>query len=240
MPGVRTFDIASVKEGDHCPTCGGELKLNRGIEVGNIFQLGAKYTDKMNMKYIDENGKAQTPIMGCYGIGIGRLMASVAEVRNDEKGVVWPVSIAPWKMSIISLSPKNDNNSLVDDNSKNLYNSLRSNGLDVIWDDRKASAGEKFADADLLGIPMQFVISPRNLEKGLIEWKERATGNKGFVSIEEAAQFATQWLASETEKLNILADNVKPLPQAEISNVQKTDNKIGIFQQFLKAKWQNG
>lgn len=87
---------------------------------------------------------------------------------------------------------------------------------------------------------MQFVVSPRNLEKGLIEWKERATGNKGFVSIEEVTQFAIQWLASETNKLNFLADNVKPLPQAEISNVQKIDNKTGIFQQLLKAKRQNG
>lgn len=240
MPNVRVFDIAAVKEGDHCVTCGSELKLNRGIEVGNIFQLGEKYTSKMNMRYIDENGKAQTPIMGCYGIGIGRLMASVAEVRNDEKGIIWPVSIAPWKMSIISLSPKNDNNSLVDDNSKKLYTSLRSNGIDVIWDDRKASAGEKFADADLLGIPMQFVVSPRNLEKGLVEWKERATGNKGFIPVEEVTQFATNWFSTEMAKLNSFADNVKPLPQEEISNTPKVDNKIGIFQQMLKAKRQNG
>ena len=173
-------------------------------------------------------------------IGIGRLMASVAEVRNDEKGIIWPVSIAPWKMSIISLSPKNDNNSLVDENSKKLYTSLRSNGIDVIWDDRKASAGEKFADADLLGIPMQFVVSPRNLEKGLIEWKERATGNKGFIHVEEVTQFPTNWFSKEMAKLNSFADNVKPLPQAEISNTPKIDKKIGIFQHMLKAKRQNG
>ena len=216
-----------------------EIKDNRGIEVGNIFQLGEKYTSKMNMRYIDENGKQQTPIMGCYGIGIGRLMASVAEVRNDEKGIIWPVSLAPWKMSIISLSPKNGNDTSIDDNAKKIYTSLRANGLDVIWDDRKASAGEKFADADLLGIPMQFVVSPRNLEKGLIEWKERATGNKGFVSIDEVTQFATQWFSTEMDKLNANADNVKPLPQAEISNAPKADNKIGIFRQILNSKRQN-
>lgn len=239
MPNARIFDVASVKEGDRCINCGSELKINRGIEVGNIFQLGEKYTSKMNMRYIDENGKQQTPIMGCYGIGIGRLMASVAEVRNDEKGIIWPVSLAPWKMSIISLSPKNGNDTSIDDNAKKIYTSLRANGLDVIWDDRKASAGEKFADADLLGIPMQFVVSPRNLEKGLIEWKERATGNKGFVSIDEVTQFATQWFSTEMDKLNANADNVKPLPQAEISNAPKVDNKIGIFRQILNSKRQN-
>lgn len=211
IPNAKTFDVASVNEGDPCAKCGGKLHLNRGIEVGNIFQLGDKYTNKMNMKYIDENGKPQTPIMGCYGIGIGRLMASVAEVRNDEMGPIWPVSIAPWNVSIASLSQKNGEYD-VDGNSENLYKELKEKGIDVIWDDRKLSPGEKFADADLLGIPLQFVISPRTLEQGMVEWKERATGKKGTVEIEQAASMADMWIKKERNKLDIMAEKVQPLP----------------------------
>lgn len=224
---VKYFDIASVRDGDICSKCGGSLKLNRGIEVGNIFQLGTKYTEKMNMSYIDENGKSQTPIMGCYGIGIGRLMASVAEVRNDEKGPIWPITIAPWKLSLISLSPKNDTET-VDTCSQKLYETLRKKSIDVLWDDRKASAGEKFADADLLGIPLHYVVSSRNLEKGLIEWKERATGNKGFVPVEQAISFAEAWISEETHKINSLADKVKPLSLDEISNKSVQKNNINM------------
>lgn len=238
FPSVKTFDVASVNEGDNCVNCGSQLKLNRGIEVGNIFQLGAKYTEKMGMKYTDENGKPQTPIMGCYGIGIGRLMASVAEAKNDDRGIIWPVSIAPWKISIIELSNKNDESSQSNDNSKNLYNSLRAKGIEAIWDDRKASAGEKFADADLLGIPMQFVVSPRNLEKGLIEWKERASGEKGFVEIDKAVDFATNWIQQENDKINTIAERVKPLPNEEISNEAQTSNKIGVFKMMIMNKRQ--
>lgn len=217
MPNIKYVDIASVNNGDTCSKCGGKLTLNRGIEVGNIFQLGSKYTEKMKMSYIDEEGRAKTPIMGCYGIGIGRLMASVAEVRNDEKGPVWPVTIAPWKLSLVSLYQKNGGET-IDENSQKLYDDLRKKGIDVLWDDRKSSAGEKFADADLLGIPLHFVVSPRNLENGQIEWKERATGNKGFVSVEQAVSFAETWIAKETHKINSTADKIKPLPTEEISN----------------------
>lgn len=234
MPNVFTFDVAAVREGDVCVNCGGDIKLYRGIEVGNIFQLGKKYTDKMNMRYLDENGKSQTPIMGCYGIGIGRLMASVAEVKNDDKGIVWPVSIAPWKMSIISLSAKNEDiNSQINDNSKQIYTSLREHGLDVIWDDRKTSAGEKFADADLLGIPMQFIVSPRNLENNMIEWKERATGNKGFVALDDVVQFAVDWYKQEMDKLENSANQVKDLPQSEISNKIEQNSNLLMFAKVL-------
>ena len=154
-------------------------------------------------------------------------MASVAEVRNDEKGPIWPITIAPWKLSLISLSPKNDTET-VDTCSQKLYETLRKKGIVVLWDDRKASAGEKFADADLLGIPLHYVVSPRNLEKGLIEWKERATGNKGFVPVEQAISFAEAWISKETHKINSLADKVKPLPLDEISNKSIQKNNINM------------
>ena len=223
----KYFDVASVRSGDICSKCGGRLELHRGIEVGNIFQLGTKYTDKMGMTYVDENGKTQTPIMGCYGIGVGRLMASVAEVKNDERGPIWPITIAPWKLSLISLPSKNDNGT-IDECSQNLYESLRAKGVDVLWDDRKASAGEKFADADLLGAPLHFVVSPRNLEQGMIEWKERATGNKGFVPVDKAVAFAESWILKETHRLNVFADRVKPLPADEISNQAETKTDVNV------------
>lgn len=218
MPDAEIADVAAVKEGDVCAICGEKLDICRGIEVGNIFQLGTKYTDKMNMRYVDENGTLQTPIMGCYGIGIGRLMASVAEVKNDEKGLIWPVSIAPWQVSVIMLSQKNETNPEAEKTAQNLYAECEALGLEVLLDDRKTSAGEKFADADLIGIPLQLIVSPRNLEQGVVEYKERATGNKGFVKIDETASFAKRWVENQMSKIMQSAQNVEPLPTSEISN----------------------
>ena len=219
MKEVQTVDVASVKEGDRCVHCGGKISLNRGIEVGNIFQLGTKYTDKMGMTFINEEGKQQTPIMGCYGIGIGRLMASVAEVSNDEKGLIWPATIAPWKVAIIMLSAKNDTEGKSKAVSDKIYNELRAKGMDVLYDDRTASAGEKFADADLLGLPLHFVVSPRNLENGVVEYKVRATGEKGTVPVQNATKFALAWYAKELKKAELAADKVMPLPDREVSNM---------------------
>lgn len=218
MPNTEIADIASVKEGDFCCHCGQKLEICRGIEVGNIFQLGTKYSDRMNMRYIDENGQPQTPIMGCYGIGIGRLMASVAEVKNDQFGLVWPVSIAPWHVCVIMLSAKDENLTDVESLAQKLDQECQQKGLEVLLDDRKTSAGEKFADADLLGIPLQLIVSPRNLAQGIVEWKERATGHKGFVQIKEAAAFAQKWYENEMNKIRQTAENVQPLPTDEISN----------------------
>ena len=189
MPDAEICDVAAVKEGDYCANCGEKLDICRGIEVGNIFQLGTKYTDKMNMRYVDENGNLQTPIMGCYGIGMGRLMASVAEVKNDEKGLIWPLSIAPWKVSLIMLSQKNEIDPEVERVAQNLYETCQAHNIDVLLDDRKTSAGEKFADADLMGIPLQLIISPRNLAQNLIEYKEREGNGREFVKVEEVVEF---------------------------------------------------
>ena len=235
MPNHSVYDVATVRQGDTCKYCGAKLEFNRGIEVGNIFQLGTKYTEKMNMRYADENGHPQTPIMGCYGIGIGRLMASIAEKCNDDKGLVWPVTVAPWKASIITLSSKKGG-ATSQETSQNLYEQMRSKGLDVLWDDREVSAGEKFADADLLGIPLQFVVSPRNIENGVVEWKKRASGEKGFVEIDKAVEFASEWIKAETEILNTFADNVKPLPQSEISNSSAEGGSNIVLQKLISSK----
>ncbi len=205
MPNAEFADVSAVQDGDKCQCCGAPIIINRGIEVGNIFQLGDKYTRAMKMTYTDENGVLQTPIMGCYGIGIGRLMASVAEVKNDDRGPIWPVSIAPWTVSIAALTPKDGGTSTIDA-SNELYNNLKNAGVDVILDDRATSAGEKFADIDLLGVPLQFVVSQKTLANNQAEYKIRATGEKGMIDLENAAEFAIKWLADENAKLMASAD----------------------------------
>lgn len=196
IPNAEIFDVISVQNNDICSKCGQSINIHRGIEVGNIFQLGDKYTKSMNMSYIDENAKSNTPIMGCYGIGVGRLMASVIEAKHDERGPIWPVSIAPWKISIAILNNKSENKS-IQERAESIYESLLNIGIDTIFDDRDTSAGEKFADIDLLGIPLQFVISQRTLEQDSAEWKIRKTGEKGMVKLDEVVQFAQKWINTE-------------------------------------------
>ncbi|MBQ3785454.1 MAG: proline--tRNA ligase [Alphaproteobacteria bacterium] len=194
------IEVSAVQDGDICKECGGKIVLNRGIEVGNIFQLGDKYTKPMKMTYTDENGALQTPIMGCYGIGIGRLMASVMEAKHDDRGPIWPVSIAPWETSIVALSNKNNDDSTIMC-ARNLYKDMQAAGVEVLFDGRNTSAGEKFADIDLLGIPLQFVISQRTLEQGCAEWKVRATGEKGLVDLKQVVSMATNWIDAENKRI---------------------------------------
>lgn len=197
---VEFADITAVKEGDRCSECGAPINLSRGIEVGNIFQLGDKYTKPMKMTYADEQGKLQVPIMGCYGIGIGRLMASVAEVKNDSRGPIWPVTIAPWEVSVTALKPQASEGK-VGETARKIYAEMQAQGIDVIFDGREASAGEKFADIDLLGIPLQIVISQKTLERGVAEWKCRATGERGEAALNQVVQKAQNWLQGENKKI---------------------------------------
>lgn len=208
LPDAEFVDISSVQDGDVCAQCGAAIKINRGIEVGNIFQLGDKYTNPMKMTYVDENGASQTPIMGCYGIGIGRLMASVIEACHDDRGPIWPVSIAPWTVSVTSIHAKDESVS-TEDAARIAYRDLQSAGIDVILDDRATTAGEKFADIDLLGVPLQFVVSQKTLADGKAEWKVRATGEKGLVDLDKITKMATEWIASENQKLMASADKAK-------------------------------
>lgn len=164
---IKVFsDIAKVKAGEHCPVCGSPLTIENGIEVGNIFQLGTKYTKAMGMTVLNNEGKAINPIMGCYGIGVGRALASVAEESHDEKGLIWPMSIAPWQVYLCALRL---DDKVVNEKAYALYEEMQTQGIEVLFDDRDVSAGVKFSDCDLMGIPLRVVISPRSLANGQAE-----------------------------------------------------------------------
>jgi len=215
LPDAEIFDVCMVAADDICKKCGGKIMVSRGIEVGNIFQLGDKYSASMGLTYMDENGESKTPIMGSYGIGIGRLVASVIEARNDERGPIWPVSIAPWPVSLAAIYSKTDDGA-IDAAADALYKNMMANGLDVIFDDRKISAGEKFADIDLLGVPLQFVISPKTLEQDSVEWKIRETGEKGLVKISDTVSYAQKWIADENARILQTANNARGIPAGEL------------------------
>ena len=169
----ESFDIAKVKPGQKCPVCGAELTVENGIEIGNIFQLGTKYTESMGMTVLNAEGKAVNPIMGCYGIGVGRAIASIAEESADEKGLNWPMSVAPWHVYLCVIRPDDER---VRAKAEELYAELEKRGVEVLMDDRAQSAGFKFADCDLMGIPLRLVVSPRALERDEAEIKIRSTG----------------------------------------------------------------
>lgn len=165
------FDVAKALEGGVCPVCGKQsLRVSRGIEVGNIFQLGEKYTRAMGMQYIDREGRLQYPIMGCYGIGVGRLAAAVCEVRHDDYGPIWPMAIAPWQVEICALKAVDPQ---VKETAETLYAELSKAGVEVLFDDRPVSAGVMFSDADLLGVPLRLVVSPKTCKKGIVEFSAR-------------------------------------------------------------------
>lgn len=160
-------DFAKLPDGGICPCCKKKtISISRGIEVGNIFQLGTKYTKSMNMTYLDKDGKAQYPIMGCYGIGVGRLAASVCEAHHDEYGPVWPMAIAPWQVHLCCLRSDDE---AAKECADRLYEELQGSGIEVIYDDRKVRPGVMFSDADLLGVPVRVIVSPRNLEESVAE-----------------------------------------------------------------------
>lgn len=153
-----------------CPVCGKPLDEHRGIEIGNIFQLGDKYSKSMHLEYTAQDGTKKNPIMGCYGIGVGRAMASVIEESADDNGPIWNMEIAPYKVHIVTMADKTGES---DKLGQKIHDYLTQKGIEVILDNRDIRAGEKFADADLLGAPVRLIVSPKNLEKGVIEVKYR-------------------------------------------------------------------
>ncbi len=168
---VEYVDVSKIKTGGICPHCGKKtIEVKRGIEVGNIFQLGTKYSKAMNMTFTDDEGNEKNPIMGCYGIGIGRLAASVCEVRHDDNGPIWPISIAPWQVHLCCMRVDQEECRNAADK---LYTDLMDAGVEVIYDDRDVRAGAMFADADLLGVPVRVVVGPKNLKNGQIELSTR-------------------------------------------------------------------
>ncbi|MBI5078046.1 MAG: prolyl-tRNA synthetase [Candidatus Yonathbacteria bacterium] len=157
-----------------CPKCHGKnLRTETSVEVGNIFELKTKYSAPFNLSYKDEEGKEQTVVMGCYGIGLGRVLGTVVEVLGDEKGLVWPASISPFNVHLVDLANTIE--------ARQLYDELVAAGVEVLWDDRDLRAGEKFAESDLIGIPIRVVVSAKTIESGKLEVKTRATGEVSMV-----------------------------------------------------------
>ena len=178
-------DIAQAEDGAPCPHCEGKLEAKRGVEVGNIFKLGTRYTEALGATYLDENGKAQPIVMGSYGIGVGRLLACVAEEHHDDYGLIWPVSIAPYPLHLVVLSSKDG---AAEEAGDALYQELVEAGLEPLYDDRDERAGVKFNDADLIGLPLRVTVSSRSLEKGGVEFKRRDQDERWIVPVEETRQ----------------------------------------------------
>lgn len=176
-------DVRLVVAGDACPTCEGTLLSARGIEVGQIFQLGTKYSEAMGASYIDEEGQQQPIIMGSYGIGVSRTAAAAIEQNHDDNGIIWPVSIAPYEVSIVVLNYDRDEQKEIADG---IYNQLNERGIEVILDDRIESAGKKFADSDLIGFPLQVVIGSRTIKSGNVEVKVRSTSERKEYPLDKA------------------------------------------------------
>lgn len=179
-------DFAKIQEGGICPHCGKPaVTVSRGIEVGNIFQLGTKYTKSMNMTYIDANGEARYPVMGCYGIGVGRLAASICEAHHDDYGPIWPLAVAPWQVHLCAVRA---DDAEVQAYANKLYEELQNKGVEVIYDDRRVSAGVMFSDADLIGVPFRVIVSPRNIRQNIIEIVSRDKSLSIHVSMNSAVE----------------------------------------------------
>lgn len=176
---VNTDDFHTKAEGDLCPKCAGsKLRAGKAAEVGNVFDLGQKYPQAFEMTYVDRNGETKYPIMGCYGIGISRTMGVLVEKFHDDKGIVWPKNVAPYMVHLVDLQQM--------DKAQEVYDVLTKAGIEVLWDDRAGvTAGEKFADADLIGCPVRLVVSQRSLDKGGIEFKLRQETDSQIVSTEK-------------------------------------------------------
>jgi len=182
---VEVVDIANAREGDPDPLDGLPLIMKRGIEVGNIFQLGTKYSEIMNCKYLDTQGKSQPMIMGCYGIGVERSMASVIEQSHDKYGPIWPFAIAPFEVHLCGL---NINKEGVGEAAEKIYDELIQAGVDVLFDDRNEKAGVAFNDADLIGVPFRLIVSPKNVAEGQVEFKTRDGQQKDMWGMDEAVE----------------------------------------------------
>jgi prolyl-tRNA synthetase len=178
-------DIAQAHAGDECPRCSGKLSSTRGIEVGHIFKLGTFLSEKLGALFIDAEGVSRPIVMGCYGIGLDRLLAAAIEVNHDDKGIIWPIAIAPYHIYLCSLRPENPEVAAA---AEKLYNDLEAQGFEVLFDDRNESPGVKFNDADLLGIPIRVTVSPRTLEKNSAEIKKRSEKEAQIVPLEGITQ----------------------------------------------------
>jgi prolyl-tRNA synthetase len=184
-------DLRTITPEDQCPRCGGRMELTRGIEVGHIFMLGLKYSEAMHAVFLDENGKEQIMIMGCYGIGVSRVAAAAIEQNHDEHGIVFPPPVAPFECMLLNLDPRSEE---VNAKVEEMYALLQGMGVEVLMDDREERPGVKFKDADLLGIPAQIVVGGKGLARGIVECKDRRTGEKGELPVDNFEQDFAAWI----------------------------------------------
>jgi prolyl-tRNA synthetase len=178
-------DLVTVVPGDPCPRCGNPLSIDRGIEVGHVFQLGTKYAEALDARYTDERGEQHPMVMGSYGIGVSRVLAAVAEEYHDEHGLSWPAALAPYTVHLIVVPGRGDAAAGVIAEAERVYDELRAQGIDVLYDDRDVSPGVKFADADLVGVPLQLVVGAKGVGRGVVERKVRATGERDELPLHE-------------------------------------------------------
>ncbi len=186
------YDLAEVREGDPCPKCGKPLKISKGLEVGHIFLLGTRYSEPMRAYFVDRDGKERPIVMGCYGIGVSRLMSAIVEQSHDENGIVWPVNVAPFELEILPLNVSDEAQKNL---AESLYREALREGIDTIIDDRDERAGFKFKDADLVGIPVRVVVG-RKAKEGKVEIQIRKTGERFDFSAEEAIKKVKEILTS--------------------------------------------
>lgn len=199
VAGATYTDVSKIIEGGICPKCGKKsIHISRGIEVGNIFQLGTKYTETMNMQYLDAEGESHYPVMGCYGIGVGRLAASACEAHHDDYGPIWPISIAPWQVHLCCLRADDPDAKKYADS---LYNALQKEHIEVIYDDRGVRPGVMFSDADLLGVPIRLVVSPRNMKESVVELSSRDKSVQDKVALDEVVPTVKRLIETMMQEL---------------------------------------
>lgn len=179
-------DFRTAKEGDRCPVCGEVLYQKKGLELGHIFKLADKYTEAFNFKVLDENNKEITPIMGCYGIGVNRALASVIEQNYDDKGIIFPISVAPYEAIVVAIDKETEDSFK---KAEEIYNALNSVGIETIFDDRKERLGVKLNDCDLIGIPMRIIVGKKSLQRGVVEFKLRKSQESVEVKVEEIIEY---------------------------------------------------
>ena len=191
-----TADVRTVRVGDKCPECGESLYSKKGNELGHIFKLGTKYTSSMNVTYLDVDGKLKTPLMGCYGIGVDRTLASIIEEHHDENGIIWTMSTAPYQVAVVPI--KYDG--VMKETSDKLYDELTKAGIEVLLDDRNERPGVKFKDMDLIGIPVRIVVGEKNLPN--VEVKLRSEKDANLIPVETAAEKVIKIVHDAIAELN--------------------------------------
>jgi prolyl-tRNA synthetase len=176
-------DLVTIVTGDTCPRCGQPLSVDRGIEVGHVFQIGTKYSVALDANYTDEHGEMHPMVMGCYGIGVSRVVAAIVEEHHDEHGIAWPAALSPYDVHLVVVPGRGENAADVLAEAERIYQQLADKGVDVLYDDRDVSPGVKFADADLIGVPLQLVVGAKGLAKGIVERKDRATNTRDDIPL---------------------------------------------------------